>query len=146
MEESRRSGILTTVEKRCRCSVSDGQRASKEKTGISQPWLYPKQPNPRPPVRMWPRKMNRGYWLPKWTNVFSLPTRQSLAVLSCGEEKETSSEWMESPTSKTSTSTTIQRLKMTTTTMQQHTSQEEKGQPYPKKVARSKEETLKCRG
>src|SRR4051812_22305971 len=44
--------------------------------------VIPKQPNPRPPVRTWLGKMNRGYWLPKWTNVFSLPTQQSLAVLS----------------------------------------------------------------
>ena len=29
-----------------------------------------------------PRKMSHGYWLPKWTNSSSLPTRQSPVVLS----------------------------------------------------------------
>ena len=29
-----------------------------------------------------PRKMSHGYWLPKWTNASSLPTRQSPVMLS----------------------------------------------------------------
>src|SRR3954466_14690939 len=76
--------------------------------------------------------MSHGYWLAKWTNASSLPTRQSPVVLSCGEAKGTSLEWMEPPTSKTSTSTATRRLKTTTTMMQYHTNQEEAGPPYLK--------------
>src|SRR3954470_2486097 len=106
--------------------------------GISPPWLYLK-PNPRPRAQTSPRKMSHGYWLAKWTNASSLPTHQSPVVLSCGEAKGTSLEWMEPPTSKTSTSTTTQRLKMTTTMMQYRTNQEEAGPPYLKAFARSRE-------
>ena len=39
------------------------------------------KPNPRPRAQTSPRKMSHGYWLPKWTNASSLPTRQSPVVL-----------------------------------------------------------------
>src|SRR3954471_22098187 len=138
MEGSRTSGRSAMLVRRCRCSASDGPRASYKKVGISPPWLYLK-PNPRPRAQTSPQKMSHGYWLAKWTNASSLPTRQSPVVLSCGEAKGTSLEWMEPPTSKTSTSTATRRLKMTTTMMQYHTNQEEAGPPYLKAFARLRE-------
>ena len=39
-------------------------------------------PKRRPRAQTSPRKMSHGYWLPKWTNASSLPTRQSPVVLS----------------------------------------------------------------
>jgi hypothetical protein len=60
------------------------------------------------------------------------------------EEKGTSSEWMELPTSKTLTCMVTQRWKMKETTMN-HTPQEEVGPPYLK-IYRSREEVSGFRG